>query len=335
MKKALLPLAIAAVMPMSAMAMGPIDGKIYGKMVVTADSVEEEVGSTTTEDEWQLNSNASRIGVKGKSELSEGLYAIYKAEFEIYIDDGQSSSSKGKDTFEQRNIYVGLTGSAGTIIAGKHDTPTKLAQKKIDLFGDLAGDIKSTFEGENRESNIAIYTTPKFSGFSGSIAAVASEGEDVDGDGKDDDGFDGTSLSVNYSNDDLYLALAADNEIDGQDLVRAVAQYKIGSLQLGFMYQDTESVLDSSNSSYFEEDGFFLSAKYGFDKVVLRAQYGEVEGEDENNLDYEEETFSLGVDYKLAKKTKVFAYYTQNTDDSVVDVETEETVFGFGMEHKF
>jgi len=316
-------LAIAAVMPMSAFAVGPIDGQIYGKINLTVDSVDDGSDSVS-----ELNSNASRVGVKGKSELSKGLYAIYKAEFEMYVDDG----IKGKDNndvFSQRNIYVGLTGSAGTIIAGKHDTPTKLAQKKIDLFNDLSGDIKHTFEGENRESNIVMYTTPKMSGFSASLAAMAAEGDDVDGDGSNDDGFDSLSYALSFSMDGLYLALAGDQDVDGQDLMRVVGQYNMGALQVGAMYQQNE---DSADSSAKDEDGYFLSAKYKLGNgFTVKGQYGEID-DSQNNT--EEETFSLGLDYKLAKKTKVFAYYTENTD-TTSGTEIEEEVFGLGMEHKF
>lgn len=337
LKKALLATAIAASLPMSAMAVGPIDGKIYGKINLTVDSEDYSNGGDATKDydQWEVNSNASRLGVKGKAELSEGLYAIYKAEFEVYVDDGDSGSSKDNDTFEQRNTYVGLTGGFGTVFAGKHDTPTKLAQKKIDLFNDLGGDIKNTFEGENREDNIVVYATPNMSGFQASAAFIAAEGDDVDGDGKDDDGFDGTSLSLSYNMDNLYLAVAADRDVDELDLVRFVAQYKMDALQLGFMYQDAESVFDSTHADYKEEDGFFVSAKYKIDRVTLKAQYGEVEGEDENNADYEEETFSIGLDYKLAKKTKAMVYYTKNTDDQTDNTEDETKVFGIGLEHKF
>lgn len=324
MKKALLPIAIAALMPMSAFAVGPIDGKIYGKVNVSLDSADDGTDSVT-----EVNSNASRIGVKGKSELSKGLYAIYKAEFEMYVDDGQGSSSKGSDTFEQRNIYVGLTGSAGTVIVGRHDTPTKLSQKKIDLFGDLAGDIKNTFEGENRASNMVMYTSPKMSGFSASLMAIASEGDDVDQDGNPDDGLDGLSYSLSYNMDNLYVALSGDQDIDDQDLMRLVAQYNMGDLQIGAMYQTNE---DNADSSAKDEDGYFLSAKYKLGNgFTVKGQYGEI---DDSQNDKEEETFSLGLDYKLAKKTKVFAYYTENTDTSS-GTESEDEVFGIGMEHKF
>ena len=130
--------------------------------------------TTAATDEWKLNSNASRLGVKGKSEIAEGLTLVYKAEFEIVVDDGDC---KGQ-TFTQRNIMGGIKGSFGTVWAGKHDTPTKLAQSKIDLFNDLEGDIKNTFEGENRVSNIVAYSSPEINGFSSTVAMIP--GEDAD-----------------------------------------------------------------------------------------------------------------------------------------------------------
>ena len=312
MKKAILPLAIAAALPLSALAAGPIDGKVYGKVNVSVVSADE--GS---DDAWELNSNASRIGFKGKTQLNDNLSAIYKLEYETSVDDGDK---KGQ-TFTQRNIYAGLTGGFGTLIAGKHDTPTKLAQKKIDQFNDLEGDIKNTFEGENRVSNIVMYTTPKMGGFAATLGMVASENSDVDGDGQDDDGFDGTSLSVSYSADNMYFALANDKDIDGMDnLLRAIAQVNLDALQLGLMYQDAEK------HSGYEEDGYFFSVKYKLGKAALKAQYGETEGDG----DHEEETMSLGVDYKLGKKTKAFAFYTTNEDNG-----SDDDYFGIGMEHKF
>ncbi|MDC1145265.1 porin, partial [Porticoccaceae bacterium] len=189
MNKVLLSSAIASTLCFASQgfAVGPIDGTVYGK--VNASMVSADDGSS---DQWKLNSNASRVGVKGKTKISDGLYAIYKAEFEMCIDDGDC---KGQ-TFSQRNIMAGLKGDFGTIWAGKHDSPTKLAQNKIDLFNDLEGDIKNTFEGENRVSNIVAYTTPNRNGFSATLAMIPAEGADFDQDGQDDTGLtDGISYS--------------------------------------------------------------------------------------------------------------------------------------------
>ena len=158
-------------------------------------------------------------------------------------------------------------------------------------------------------------------GFAATLGMVASENDDVDGDGEDDDGFDGTSLALSYTADNMYFALTNDKDIDGMDnLVRAVAQFNISDLQLGVMWQDAEK------HSGYEEDGYFLSAQYKIGKVALKAQYGEVEGDG----NHEEETMSFGLDYKLGKKTKAFAFYTQNEDNS-----NDDDYIGIGLEHKF
>ena len=322
MKKLMLSAAIASTMSFASQsfAAGPIDGTIYGKVNVSA--VNTENGA---DDTWKLNSNASRLGVKGKTEFADGLYAVYKAEFEMCVDDGDC---KGQ-TFTQRNIMGGIKGSFGTVWAGKHDSPAKLAQNKIDFFNDLEGDIKNTFEGENRVSNIVAYTSPKINGFSTTVAMIPGEGTDIDGDGQDDTGLtDGISYSLSYSQGNLYIAVAGDQDVDNQDLMRIVAQYNIDALKLGVMYQQNEDNLGTK-----DESGFFVSAAYKLDKkTTLKAQYGSIEDDADGD---EEQTMSLGADYKLAKGTKLYVFYTDNTDSSVGEADKEDTAFGLGMEHKF
>ena len=322
MNKLILSVAIASTLGVASQgfAAGPIDGDIYGKINVSIVNAD-----TGTDDTYKLNSNASRLGVKGKTEIADGLYAVYKAEFEMCVDDGDC---KGQ-TFTQRNIMGGIKGSFGTVWAGKHDTPTKLAQNKIDLFNDLEGDIKSTFEGENRVSNIVAYTSPTMNGFSTTVAMIPGEGADVDGDGKDDTGLtDGMSYSVSYTMNNLYVAIAGDQDVDSQDLIRLVAQYKMDALKVGVMYQQNEDNLGTK-----DESGFFVSAAYQLDeKTILKAQYGSIEDDADGD---EEETLSLGADYKLAKGTKVYVFYTDNTDSSVGKEDKEDSTFGLGMEHKF
>ena len=281
-----------------ATANGPIDGKLYGK--INASVVNTDSGS---EDTWKLNSNASRIGLKGSTQVSEGLTVFYKTEFEVDVDgDG--------DVFKQRNIFAGVKGSFGSILAGKNDTPTKLAQKKIDLFNDLEGDIKKTFAGENRMSNIIAYTTPKYGNFSATYAVMPSEG---------DNGSlsDATSYSVSYSKDDLYVAVASDSDVKGADLLRVVSQYKVDAWQFGLMYQKN----DTTN-----ESGYFASAAYKSNNITYKAQYGSNENDTDGS---DKTTLSVGADLKLAKNTKTFVFFTDNESSS------STKTFGLGLEHKF
>ena len=290
-----------------AVAEGPIDGKIYGKVNISLVNTDSD-----SEDVWKLNSNASRIGFKGATAISDGLEVFYKTEFEIAVDDGSFDNKTGGDdtdkvTFKQRNIFVGIKGGFGSLWAGKHDTPTKMAQQKIDLFDNLEGDIKSTFAGENRMSNMVAYSAPKMGAFSATIAVRPAE----------DESNSATSYSASYSKDGLYLAVAADSRVLNKDvpmdLVRLVSQYKINGLQLGLMYQDNDTT---------DESGYFASVAYQCDKITYKAQYGSNE---------DKTTLSLGADYKLAKNTKAFAFYTNIENPSKGDPST----FGVGLEHKF
>ena len=302
-------MASLAIAPFTA-ANGPIDGKLYGKINVAV--VNSDNGSTDT---WKLNSNASRIGLKGSSQISEELSVFYKTEFEVDVDgDG--------DVFKQRNIYAGIKGQYGLLLAGKNDTPTKLAQKKIDLFNDSVGDIKNTFEGENRESNIIAYTTPSYGNFSASYAFIPGEGIGDNGNEDTNRGLaNSNSYSVNYSNGDLYVAIAADSNVDEYDVLRVVSQYQFDAWQFGLMYQESEKV-----DGTVDESGYFASAAYKIDNITYKAQYGNNENDTDGS---DKTTLSLGADFKLAKNTKSFAFFTDNEDSS------STKTFGLGLEHKF
>jgi len=306
MKKVLLPLGLAAALPLSAFA----DVIVYGKASVSFQST-DEAGDTTTE----VVSNSSRIGVKGSESLSDDLKAIYKFEFEVQIDDGD----KNGETFTQRNIYAGLQSKTkGTVIIGKFDTPLKVAQKKIDLFSDLEGDIKSILtKNENRESNSLMYSSPKAWGaVKASVAYIAKEDDAVD---------DGTSVSVAYSEGGIYAALAYDQNVEAEDakVLRLVTQLNFGALQLGALYEDQ----NAGSSSLLDGDAWMLSAKYKIGKVALKVQLGE---SDTSKLGAE--TFSVGADYKLSKQTRIYTYYTHEEADSLLD---DNDYAGLGIELKF
>ncbi len=322
MKLRLLPLLLTTALPLAAVADGPIDGDVYGKINLTLDNFDKSYDNPAGNDydEWQLNSNASRFGFKGKTALNDSLNVIYQLEWEVSTD-GSSTDLKA------RNRFVGLEGGFGSIIGGQHDTPTKLSQNKIDLFNDLNGDIKNTFEGENRLKNIVMYSTPSsLGGFTASLAFIPGEDGEADG---DDGVADGKSLSVGYDSDSIYVVVAVDRDIDGLDLERVVGQFTFGAFTLGAMLQQADAVVGNR-----EEEGAFISGAFKFGDNAIKAQFGT---NDISNgaADSEEETFSLGYDRKLGKKTKVFAYYTSNLDTDSSNDETEETTLGVGIEHKF
>ncbi|MDC0546360.1 porin, partial [Gammaproteobacteria bacterium] len=186
---------------------------VYGKLWISVESQDTASGT-----EVDMVSNASRLGIKGSMDFGEGIEAIYQAEYEVDPVDGTADESKDR-TFKQRNSFVGLKGSMGTIFLGKHDTATKKSQKKIDLFNDLAGDIKNILQGENRMNDLVGYTTPKINGFSATFNAIKG----TEGLGDDSIG-DSTSTSISYDSENFYIALAFDSELKGYDSTRLTLQ---------------------------------------------------------------------------------------------------------------
>ena len=315
MKKTALSLAIAAMLPTIALAEVANNDKVsinlgepkfYGKINVALENAQEEGKGSVS----KVVSNASRLGANGQLELDHGLTGIYQLEYETAIDDGD----KGGQTFEQRNIFVGLEGAFGYLVAGHFDTPLKRIQKKIDLFGDLEGDIKSVItSNDNRKSNTALYRTPELAGLVATIAHISSEDETIN---------DGTSSSLTYTRNKFYAAIAYDTdvEVNGIDVTRLVGQYSIAGITFGGLWETQQQNGDNV-------DGWVYSVAYKATKAAtLKAQYGESDIVKDNA-----ETYSLGLDYKLAKKAKVYAFVT----DEKYDTNASNQYYGVGTEFKF
>lgn len=336
MNKKLLAIAVGAAiaMPGTVLAAGPT---VYGKVNVSLEneSTDPGPGAPNNDDSWVLDSNASRIGVKGDFDLDfGGLKAIYQAEYEINVDDG------GSAPFSQRNIFGGLKGSFGTLKAGKFDTPLKVAQGDVDQFNDIDGDIKFIMAGEIRSSNIIQYSTPKLADMvTLNLAFIpAEDGTDFDGDGENENGLaDSTSISVVLETGGLYAALARDTDIVDSlevdtvtgsnvtlDITRAVAAYNFSGLELGALFQIAEETEGDG-----KDTSMLVSAAYGINNVKLKAQYGMTEAD---QTDEEATLMAIGADYKLGKNSKAFAYLSQVEFDQA---DTEDRTIGIGLEHKF
>lgn len=304
MNKTLISLLAAACLPLTALA----DPQIYGKASVALQNADENEGSNI-----ELVSNNSRIGLKGEEQISEGLSAIYQLEYQTFVDDGGSSQ-----TFTQRNIFIGLKGAAGTVMAGNFDSPLKIIQGKVDLFNDLEGDMAFLLLGDNRLSNIVQYSSPKFGpNLQANIAFIASETEAVD---------DGVSASTVYQDGPIYLAMALDSEVVvGADQIRLVGQYAFGDFQVGALYETFDSDLR-------DDDGFLVSALWKATELwSLKAQWGDSDIQFEGS-----QSLSLGADYKLSERAKLFGYYTHEESDlGCGNLECDSDYLGVGASLSF
>ena len=357
--------AVVATMGMSAAQAAPT---LYGKVNVSVDSYDDG-----KDDKTEVNSNASRIGVKGEEKLTDQLAAIYQAEWEIDVDGGD-------DVFKKRNIFAGLKWeNLGTLKAGIMDTPFKDAAGGYrDVFNDYAhADIKEMMYGEERVENvIGIETDPKLMG--GVVFALqAQQGESTTETTKYTDGArdsigDGISTSLSYANKDLgfegviagnfksigdFAAVGISNT--PADAIRVGGSFDLGKigatgLYLGAMWQTAE-ISDYTNLEAFsvtpayagdynkvEENAWLISATYKLANTpwTFKAQYQQADTDyavlGGASGDSSVDQWGIGADYKLNSQTKLFANAIQREwDNSPKKGNADESVYGLGMEIKF
>lgn len=297
MKKLLLAATVAA-MGVSAAQAAPT---LYGKINLSVDQIENN-SFIEDQDKSELNSNASRIGVKGEEKLTDNVSAVYVAEWEISADGDESDAQ----TFKKRNIFGGLKfTNVGTLKAGFFDSYFKDAAGKYqDIFNDHTLDITNTMYGEDRLKNSIGFETDKkmLGGLQFNI--LAQQGEDADTDnaafgqeGKRDGFGDSISTSLTYENKDVgvALALAGNFGVEGKyngigavsslikakeiapvalpstklysDAIRVTGSYdfsKIGAngLVLGALYQQAEPTDDIKGFEGLEEKAWLISSTY-------------------------------------------------------------------------
>ena len=268
MKKLLLASAVAA-LSVSAANAAPT---VYGKAYLTVDASNAKATSKsgivqTKEDtnESGLNSNSSRIGLKGSEALTADIDVVYQLEYGINIDSGDDTVSQvvgvkpkyqsgnvvldnngqvqyepvfgdkkvKKDQFYARDTYLGLAHKQyGTLLAGRLTTIDDNVDFASVLEGNNVADIGPTF-GAPRANNAFAYVSPEYNGaqFLGMYAFDSDT--DEGGLAKDDQFGVGATYSTGPINAGAtYIHYGDDNHI------RLSGNYAVSpALTVGALYQ--------------------------------------------------------------------------------------------------
>lgn len=331
MNRKLLALAIGAALTLPVAAQAA--PTVYGMLNLSVDKVDIE---STATDNFQVNSNASRLGVMGEENLGSGLSAVYKAEW------GVDGDGDGGD-LTLRDRFLGLKGGFGTVKLGAFDTPLRASQGAVDLFNDMTYlDMGNVIYGENRSANLIGYDSPKLADAL-TVRVALQSGETNANDGI----AEAFSASVAYEANGLYLAAAIDNEVNangatynatpgnGRDTIRLTGVYTMGALQLGALVQTSEL---SSGGVDNEQQSVLLGAAYTAGKNVFK---GEVIMSNEEDLgpDEQETLFvAVGMDHNFTQLTKVYGQLGLAQTDNVggvAGVDADDSVISVGMQTKF
>lgn len=356
MQKKIIALAIAAAVSAPAFA-DNANVTIYG----TADMSYDYISTGTTAagvaglSKSNVSSNVSKLGLKGSEDLGGGLAAVWQIEQQINMDNTGG-------TFGTRNTFAGLKGDFGTVLLGRHDTPYKLATRKLDPFGDSIADNRSLMGGvtanttkdsataafDGRQPDVIAYVSPDMNGFTGAIAYVnLAEGNTTSAQAKSD----ALSLAGMFKTGPFYAGLGYEehklSSIAGtkESAWKLGLSYDIDAFTLGLVYEKTSDNLATS----FAHNAYYLSGNYKMGMDAIKFGYTKA-GQIGAAVNTGANQFSLGYDHGLSKRTKLYAIYSRISNEVAVDyrfsqssaaatsvngVGADPSVISLGIKHTF
>lgn len=318
---------------------------VYGKILLTGEYANTDYDDSQKEDEstTKLVSNSSRIGFKGDEAITNDTNVIYQLEYQVNVDDNSPQ-------FSSRNTFLGLQNKQyGTILAGRHDTPFKLAKGNVDVFNDYDSlGLGKLMYGEVRANNAIVYKSPTLAGYPVTFVGAVSLNEcnTVDGNCVETKTVDGKTVTtsydktnaysamVNYDQNGIYLGAGYDKDVIAKDtdawrLAGSVDMGKMNmltGLTLGALYQTADF---NTNE---DEQAWLISGKYKLNNTpwAVKAQFIDTANKG-GKKDVDATEVTVGAEYSFNKATKAHLYAAQiNTDDV-----SDKTVVGAGLEYKF
>lgn len=303
---------LTASLLLAANALYAADVTIYGLAHLSVDHLDNGVDSGTN-----VSSNASRLGFRAKTELEGGLEAFVQLEQTIRYDEGAGS-------FADRDSYVGLRGSFGTVKLGQFDTPLKIIRGKVDQFGDRVGDIRNVSRVnagavgnvfDERFKNGISYESKTVNNLSFAFHYTPhnNTGATVD------NVRESYSSSISYERKGLYLA-AAIERFEGTDGLDPQA------IRLGAFYDVTEqfrltTLLQSAKDiPGGDRNTYGLGASYKQGNYTWRGQVYQTS--DNDTADTGATLLAVGVDRNFGRDLILYAVYgiTSNDDNAAYRV---------------
>ena len=322
--------------------------------------VRTSVGSSA----WDVFNNASRLGVRGEEDLGGGLNAIYQYEFGVDPTEGSSLNSN-------RPKWFGLKGGFGSITAGTQLTPYYNAIAIGDIFNSSKIFSGTSYLGSGyglRMDNSLLYSTPNLSGFTAQ-AMLAVNGSCTPSDIKSTGGLckltvdnklpgnlssdiDIWNIGLSYKNGPFfvgaaYMSLQGDEFSDlltrptwDGDQWGMSAGFNSGPLAVSLAYENG----DVNDLTFGDTENVYLTGQYTVGNGVVRAAYGfntpsddrlniVADGNPVTLLQDDRNTWALGYQYNLSKRTRLWVEYQGQEADS--DLAGNTQTVSVGTRHDF
>lgn len=320
MQKKIIALAVASALTMPAWALAEVTA--YGQLNMAyemTDTGSATAGTgTTAAKRNQVSSNVSRLGFKGSEDLGNGMSVVFQMEGEVMADTGAQS-------LFTRNTFAGVAGGFGTVVLGRHDTPYKMATRKLDVFADSIADNRSIMGGghDARLSDVAAYISPSFNGLTIAAAMVGQKDNTLGAAGSTVKSA--TSISGNYARDN-YTASLAMQTVSAKDKLVAANEGDLTATKLGGSYaMDAftvglayEMLTNKVGGGKADNNNLYLAGTYKTsDAGKVKLAYTSASGTKTSAGTAKDGAtqLSLGYDHSLTKNTTVFALYSSIAND--------------------
>ena len=333
MKKLLLATAVAALSVSAAQAAPTVYGEAFLTLDLVEADVDETAGGTTTtgnaDERTSLNSNASRIGLKGSEALTANTDLLYQLEYGIDVDD----QDNGRGQFYSRDTYLGLQNAQyGKVIAGRLTAIDDYVNfANVTQGGVLGGDnVLASFDAPRLDNSFA-YFSPSYN----NMQFMAMYGLDEDNfvDEQNIAGVAGKYAMGPMNAGLSYIQASGDVIGDFKKAIRVSGNYAVNpALTVGALYQNTDLNTDDN------ENAFTLSGEMKTATPWTAYAQADVVSNFGGSSDGDALRAVVGGKYAINKATTghVYgAYLNEEFDDGTLKAEYDGFGIGGGLEYKF
>jgi predicted porin len=315
MKKTLIAAAVLASVGSAAFAQSSVT--IYGRLNETIER--QKVGNG--DNDWRMQNNSSRIGFKGSEDLGGGLKAGFQIEHGFNVENGQQSQS----AFWARQSEINLSGGFGMVRLGNFTSESYYATADyVSMHNhDTGTSADRLYAYLGRDTSKVAYRTPSFGG-------VTIEGAGTEG-GTGERTYD---LAVNYDIGGLHLGVGAQKANPADKSANQVAfraLYELGAFTIGGYVQRDK---DGYGDGLGKRTTFRLAGMYTLGNTEFHLNYGRA-GEYDNVSSSKASQATVGVNYNLSKRTKVYTFYTKLNDGNAGVYGGDFKSFAVGVRHNF
>ncbi len=290
------------------------------------------------------NMSTSYIGFKGSEDLGGGLKAGFTLEGFLRADTGDSGRT-GTDAYWARNANLSLSGGFGTLRAGRMGPLLFVSSLQFNAYGDSFGyspTIRQYYSsphgtplvGDSGWNNAIAYTTPRMGGLAANVMVAAGEGS-ATAKGHN------VGASLHYADGPLALTLAW-QKVEAQGTlgrpISAIPGFSSqDAMQFGASYDFKWAKffvqvgsIDTQATAEVKTKLLNLSASVPLGGGALLVAYGDSETTTAPGKPTSKMT-TLGYDYKLSKRTAVYAL----TMSDKYTGKSSGTTLAAGVKHTF